>query len=117
MQKKHLYNYLFLLFLCFSFVSIGQEKPVRLVEEVLRKRTILYVQNDTDTNKSVFLKIDPIGYRKSAHKPIIKNIPPKSKVQMIILIPLADVQSSYTYNLIVNDELENIDAKRVKKNQ
>ncbi|WP_298544022.1 hypothetical protein [uncultured Aquimarina sp.] len=103
----------FILFLCFTLVS-WQEKPVRLIEEVQKKRTIIYVQNDTNSNKSVFLKINPIGYRRSAQRPIIKNIPANSKVQMIILIPLTDVASSYTYNLIVNEELENMEIDRAK---
>lgn len=99
--------------LFFSFFNLfSQEKEVYLVEEKQKKRTILYIQNDTDKSKSVFLKIKPIGYRKSAHRPIIKNIPSKSKVQILILIPLKDVTSSYTYDLVVNEDLENIDIKR-----
>ena len=107
-------------FCIFLFCNISevlaQEKQVRLVEDIQKKRTIIYVQNDTDSDKSVFLKINPIGYRRSAQRPIIKNIPANSKVQMIILIPFTDVKSSYTYNLIVNEELQNIDAKRQKQN-
>ncbi|WP_298313376.1 hypothetical protein [uncultured Aquimarina sp.] len=100
-------------FLYFSLVW-GQEKQVRLIEDVQKKRTTIYVQNDTDIDKSVFLKINPIGYRRSAQRPVIKNIPAKSKVQMIILIPLTDVASSYTYNLIVNEELQNMEVDRTK---
>ncbi|EZH71772.1 hypothetical protein ATO12_06285 [Aquimarina atlantica] len=103
-----------ILFYLISYTSYTQEKPVRLIEEKQKKRTILYVQNDTNTDKSVFLKINPIGYRKSAQRPIIKNIPAKSKIQMLILIPLADVESHYTYNLVVNEELETIDVKHSK---
>ncbi|WP_299213981.1 hypothetical protein [uncultured Aquimarina sp.] len=101
--------------LLFGITTVcAQEKPVRLIEDVQKKRTIIYVQNDTDSDKSVFLKINPIGYRRSAQRPIIKNIPANSKVQMIILIPLTDVASSYTYNLIVNEELENMEVDRAK---
>ncbi|GAA4277788.1 hypothetical protein [Aquimarina mytili] len=107
-----------IIYLCtilFGFISYSQEKSLRLIEDKQKKRTILYIQNDTDTEKSVFLKINPIGYRRSANKPMIKIIPAKSKVQMLILIPLADVESHYTYNLIVNDKLETIDVKRSKE--
>jgi len=107
-------NYFKTLLLFFSFAVFSQEKSVFLIEEKLKKSTIVYVQNDTDTNQSVFLKINPIGYRRSAQKPIIKNIPAKGKIQMTTLIPLADQESSYTYDLIVNKELENIDVKRQK---
>ncbi|WP_074408717.1 MULTISPECIES: hypothetical protein [Aquimarina] len=105
------------LFYLISYTSYAQEKPVRLVEEKQKKRTIIYVLNDTDTDKSVFLKINPIGYRKSAQRPIIKNIPAKSKIQMLILIPLTDVESHYTYNLVVNEELETIDVKHSKNSK
>lgn len=97
-----------------SCTSYAQEKPVRLVEEKQKKRTIIYVQNDTDTDKSVFLKVNPTGYRRSAQRPIIKNIPAKGKIQMLILIPLTNVESHYTYNLVINEELESIDVKHGK---
>ncbi|GAA4105987.1 hypothetical protein GCM10022393_00130 [Aquimarina addita] len=96
-------------------IAFSQDAPVRLIEDLQKKRTILYVQNDTDTSKSVFLKINPTGYRKSAQRPIIKNIPAKSKTQMLILIPLRDVSSSYTYDLIVNDELKNLETTKTDK--
>lgn len=96
----------------FTNLSYAQEKKVRLVEEVLKKRTLLYIQNDTEENKNIFLKVNPIGYRKSAQRPIIKDIPAKSKVQVMIIIPLKDTASSYTYTLIVNDEPEVIDINR-----
>ncbi|GAA4270950.1 glutaredoxin domain-containing protein [Aquimarina gracilis] len=96
----------------FNFTIFSQEAPVRLIEEKQKKRTILFIQNDTDTEKSVFLKITPTGYRRSANKPIIKIIPAKSKVQMMILIPLTDVESYYTYDLIVNEQLEAIKVNR-----
>jgi cobalamin biosynthesis protein CobT len=98
----------------FSFITSAQEEPIRLVEEKQKKRTIIYVQNDTDTDKSVFLKVNPTGYRRSAQRPIIKNIPAKGKIQMLILIPLTDVESYYTYNLVVNEELETMDVKHDK---
>ncbi|WP_438424740.1 hypothetical protein [Aquimarina macrocephali] len=97
-----------------SCTSYAQEKPVRLVEEKQKKRTIIYVQNDTDTDKSVFLKVNPTGYRRSAQRPIIKNIPAKGKIQMLILIPLTNIESHYTYNLVINEELESIDVKHGK---
>ncbi len=105
---------LFIFILLYGFIGYTQEKPVRLVEEKQKKRTILYVQNDSETDKSVFLKVNPTGYRRSAQRPIIKTIPAKNKVQMLILIPLTDVASHYTYNLVVNEELETIDVDRSK---
>ncbi len=36
---------------------------------------------------------------------------------MLILIPLTNVESHYTYNLIVNEELETIDVKHSKSSK
>lgn len=120
MQKKtkRLLHFSMLFFLLTAFrATYSQEKnSVYLVEDKQKKRTIIYVQNDTNEDKSVFLKVNPIGYRKSAQRPTIKKIPANSKLQMMILIPLKDVTSSYTYNLIINDKLETIDIDR-NKNQ
>lgn len=106
----------FFIFL-FCFIGFSQEKSVRLIEDKQKKRTILYIQNDTNEDKSIFLKVNPIGYRRSAQRPIIKSIPAKTKVQMLILIPLTDVESHYTYNLIVNKELDSIEVERIKNSQ
>ncbi len=118
MQKKtrKLLYFSMLLFLLLSYrITYAQEeKSIYLVEDIQKKRTIIYVQNGTNEEKSVFLKVNPVGYRKSAQRPIIKKIPANSKQEMMILIPLTDVESSYTYNLIVNDELETIDIDRNK---
>ncbi len=111
-MRKSIATLFFIVF--FGFLSHSQEKPVRLVEEKQKKRTILYVQNDTDNEKSVFLKVNPIGYRRSAQRPIIKKIPAKSKIQILILIPLTNVKSYYTYSLVVNDKLDTIEVQRNK---
>ncbi|WP_103864989.1 hypothetical protein [Aquimarina sp. I32.4] len=110
-------KYYLLLFVTLFFTIISgysQIGTVHLIEKKLKKRTIIYIQNDTDKEKNVFLKINPVGYRKSAQRPIIKNIPAKSKMQMRILIPLLNVKSHYTYDLIVNKEAETIDINNVK---
>lgn len=104
--------------LLFSYTISAQDKLVRLVEEKQKKRTILYVKNDTNEDKSVFLKVNPTGYRRSAQRPILKKVPSKSKVQMLILIPLTDTESYYTHTLIVNDTLQAIEVdtgKTLKK--
>jgi glutaredoxin len=44
------------------------------------------------------------GYRKSASKPKLVDIPPNSRLPMATLIELTDVPSHYTYELIVNEK-------------
>jgi hypothetical protein len=44
------------------------------------------------------------GYRRSATGPTVKDIPPNSKVSMMTMIERANTPSSYSYNLIINDQ-------------
>ncbi|WP_062059716.1 hypothetical protein [Aquimarina longa] len=108
-MKKIITILMFLLY----FVPYAQEEKIYLVEEKQEKRTIIYVKNDTSESKSVFLKVNPTGYRRSAQRPMLKDIPANSKVEMLILIPLTDKESYYTYDLIINEmkEVININKK------
>ena len=107
-SKKHVF-----VFFMFSivFTISAQKKPVRLIEEVQKKRTLLFIQNDSETEKSIFLKVNPNGYRKSAQRPVLQMIPPKSKTHVMTLIPLKNTVSHYTHTLIVNEELRNINGR------
>ncbi len=103
----------YFIFFIFStvFTISAQETAVRLIEEVQKKRTLLFIQNDSETEKSIFLKVNPNGYRKSAQRPVLKMIPSKSKIHVMTLIPLKDSISTYTHTLIVNEELRNINGR------
>ncbi len=94
----------------FSLSSYSQNKDVIITEVITKKRTFLYGENITDKPKSIFLKVDAIGFRRRSDRPLIELIPPKSKKLLITLIPLADVESKYTYTYVVNDEIENINV-------
>jgi len=72
------------------------------------KRIVLVAENLTQDTLNVFLMVNAQGYRKSASKPVIKNIPPKAQVPMITLIELANHEYMYTYDLIVNEQENNI---------
>ncbi len=98
--------------LCIINISFAQDKAVILVEKKLPKRTILYAKNTTDSPQNIFLKVNPTGYRKSSSRPLIKTIPAQMELEMITLIPLKDVTSSYTYTLIVNDKPNTIEVHR-----
>lgn len=98
-----------LLGLFFHF-GYSQKNGVSIIEEVTPKRTFLYAENNAETSKSVFLKVDAVGYRRRSDRPLIEIIPPKSKKLLITLIPLRDTESKYTYTYVVNDETENIHA-------
>jgi len=62
----------------------------------------------------VFLKVNAIGYRRTADRPVIKVIPSKSKVLMTTLIPLKDTENSYTFIFTANNEQKDLDIARKK---
>ena len=93
---------------CFCFFGYSQKNGVSIIEEVTPKRTFIYAENNADTPKKVFLKVDAIGYRRRSDRPLIESIPAKSKKLLITLIPLTNVDSKYTYTYVVNDETENL---------
>lgn len=95
---------LFITVLFATFGSYGQGLKILITEKKKGKRVVLMAENKTADTLNVFLMVNAEGYRKSASKPIIKNIAPQAKVPMITLIELAGQESVYTYELIINDK-------------
>jgi len=52
------------------------------------------------------------GFRRSADRPIIKKVPPNSKVVMIILIPLKGATPSYTKVFTFEEQLQTIKKRK-----
>ncbi|MBL4663794.1 MAG: hypothetical protein JKY22_09645 [Flavobacteriaceae bacterium] len=88
----------------FSSQLYAQEEKVLITENRKGKRVVLQAENITSDTLQVFLMVSSKGYRRSADKPILKNIPPNSKVHLMTLIELTNVESNYTYELIINDK-------------
>ncbi|RDK85611.1 glutaredoxin family protein [Marinirhabdus gelatinilytica] len=107
-----------LLFISILFVSLGsyaQGLKVLITEKKKGKRTVLMAENKTGDTLNVFLMVNATGYRRSADKPVLKDIPPGKKIPMITLIEIADQESSYTYDLIVNEEQRNVNITHDKQ--
>ena len=92
-----------LFFLITAWSAQAQELKVLITEKKQGKRLELIAENKTADTLNVFLAVKAEGYRRSASKPVIKDIPPYSKVSMITLIELANTESRYTFDLVVND--------------
>ncbi len=75
---------------------------IEIIEQKRGKLTDLYAQNKTEDTLNIFFLVHAKGYRKSASKPIIKNIAPFSSIILTTLIELTSEPSSYTYDLIIN---------------
>lgn len=98
------------IFLCvcallFSINTTAQNEHnfVSIQEKVTGKRVELFAVNTNNIDYDIFLKVDATGYRRSSARPIIKTIPANSKVRMITLVKLANVDSNYKYTLVVNE--------------
>ncbi|WP_010177509.1 glutaredoxin family protein [Aquimarina agarilytica] len=95
----------------FFLNTYSQKNGVNIIEEVGKKRTLIFAKNTTNKPRSVFFKVHANGYRRSGDRPVIKQLPPNSKTLLITLIPLVDVPSRYTYTFVANKTLENIQLK------
>ena len=100
-MKKILYS---LLFVMLPFLVRSQAEKVVISEKKQGKRVTLMAENKTLDSLNVFLMVKSEGYRRSADRPVLTTLPPKSNTPLIVLIELTDVPSNYSYDLIVNDE-------------
>lgn len=99
-----------------TFATAQSAPLVELIEDKQPKRWLLYAQNNTDEEQEVFLMVQGEGFRRSADRPVIKTIPPNSKVLMITLIPLKGVEPKYTKVFTWETNLKTI-TKRKGENE
>lgn len=95
---------------------LSQNDLVVISEEKKGKRVVLFAENKTADTLNVFLMVHAEGYRRSADKPVLIDLAPRSKIPVITLIELRNVPSSYTYELIINErrmEIEMLPEKEV----
>jgi len=90
------------IFNCQQLLSQGLK--VLITEEKKGRRVELIAENKTTDTLNVFLVVNAEGYRRSASKPVIKDIPPLARVPMMTLIELDGVESQYTFEMVVNDK-------------
>ncbi|MCB0458080.1 MAG: glutaredoxin [Flavobacteriaceae bacterium] len=101
------YKVIILILLFTTAFSYAQKEKVIVTEKKQGKRITLFAENTTQDTLNVFIMLTAQGYRRSADRPVVMNIPPKRKVRVMTLIEMDDQESSYTYNLIVNEKLDN----------
>lgn len=110
-------KYLFILIL-FNIVPLfgnSQDLKVLISEKKSGKRVVLMAENKTTDTLNVFLMVHAQGYRRSASKPVLKDLPPLSKTPMITLIEINGVPHQYTYDLIVNEKKSELNLTVQKK--
>lgn len=97
---------IFCLFLC--SIVFSQSEKVVIHEKEQGKRMTLLAENKTADTLNIFLMVHSEGYRRSADKPVLTNLPPNTTVPIITLIKLTNATASYTYDLIINEEENNV---------
>ncbi len=102
-------------FVVLSNTLYSQGLDVIISEEKKGKRIVLFAENTTADSLNIFLLVKAEGYRKSASKPVVMNLAPRSRVPVVTLIELDGSPSQYTYDLVVNREKR--DVSLATKNQ
>ena len=95
-------SYLLVVFLGFTIPTLGQE-IVEISDTIVGKRITVYALNTSDTIVNIFFKIEAEGYRKSAERPVIKDLQPNRKTKVATLVKLRSDAPAYDYILVVND--------------
>ncbi len=102
-----LLNYLTTIFIfCLTLTAFSQEDRIVISEEKKGKRIVLFAENTTDETLNIFILINSNGYRRSADKPVLMDVPAGRRLPITTLISLDKPGASYTYDLIINDELD-----------
>ena len=105
--------------LTFSLITLAlnafaQDSRILVSEKKQGKRIVFSAENITQDTLNVFFMVRSEGYRRSADRPTIKFINPGETIQLITLIELTNVPSSYDYTLVVNDEDYSLDLTNKK---
>ena len=108
-------KFILIIILIYFSNSYSQDGRIIISEKIQGKRISLLAENTTSDTLNIFLMVISEGYRRSADRPVVKNIPPNSKVPMMTMIELANTPSSYSYNLIINDQENDLQFSRVKE--
>lgn len=94
-----------------------QENDVVLIEDKQPKRWLMYAQNNSDEEQEVFLMVQGTGFRRSADRPVIKNVPAHAKVLLMTLIPLKGVAPTYTKIFSYETNLQHIKKRKGEKDE
>ncbi len=94
-----------LLFLLLNSVIFAQDRPVKIVDEKLNNRLMIYAMNENEIDLDVSIVIEGTGFRQSKGRPRLFRVPAASKVHIASLIIERGRRAVYTYKLTVNDSL------------
>jgi hypothetical protein len=103
----------FLLILLLVGSSYTQQPDGIEISVVKGHKRITYVaENVTDQSLHLFFKVDSKGFRRRADRPFIKQIPAKTKINLLTLIPLKNADTVHTYVAIVTKPEHDIGIRK-----
>lgn len=94
---------LFLLLFWGFLQGYGQD-VVQITDTLVGKRLTVYAENTSDTIVNIFFKIEAEGYRRSAERPVIVDLPPNRKTKVATLVKVDPNAPAYDYILVINKE-------------
>ncbi|WP_452228164.1 glutaredoxin family protein [Lacinutrix sp. MEBiC02404] len=100
-MKKTTFYFLLFFVSAFSFAQ-NNHAHISIEKKEKGKRVDVYAVNSSSTDYEVFIKINAVGFRKSAENMVTKAVPAKSEVKMASLIRISD-DSNVTFGMIVNE--------------
>jgi hypothetical protein len=93
------------LFICYGTVVCSQKNIIKIIDEKVSNRLMLYAINETDTDYDVTITVEGVGFRQSKAKPRVTRVPATSKVNIARLSLVKGTFLDYSYDLIVSDSL------------
>lgn len=111
MLKKSLL--LLLIVISTSTLFAQDEGPIKIIEEKIANRLMLYAVNETETDYDVTITVEGTDFRQSKAKPRAIRVPAISKVNVSRLMLIKGKEPKYTYKLDVTDSL----SRRALKKQ
>lgn len=100
---KHLL--LTVLFISNVAVAHSQDSIIKIVDEKVSNRLMLYAINETDIDYDVTITVEGKGFRQSKAKPRVTRVPATSKVNIARLSLIRGAFLDYSYKLVVTDSL------------
>ena len=96
----------FCLIIFFSLNVLGQNEPIKILEEQVANRMLLHALNESETDYDILISVEGTGFRQSKSKPRLIRVPAASKVRNIARLMLSKNEDlNYTYKLTLNDSL------------
>ena len=83
----------------------AQDRPVKITDERVNNRLMIYAVNENDYDLDVAIKVEGTGFRQRAGVPRLHRVPKASKVNIASLVIERGRVPVYTYELTVKDSL------------